>query len=286
VIRVLSDEGAIVMKEENVRKAVRKRYSAIAKEGSSCCGEKRPCRCSSTPEAESKKIGYTEEEIGSVPKGANMGLGCGNPVALASLKEGEVVLDLGSGGGFDAFLASRRVGEKGKVIGVDMTPEMLEKARANAKKGKFRNVEFRLGEIENLPVADNSINAIISNCVINLSPEKERVFTEAYRVLCPGGRLMVSDIVLLLPLPSYLKNTAALTACVGGAVLKDDYIEAIRSAGFSNIKVVKESTYSMNSLLENHEVKANMKKHGVTRKQAEDYAKNVVSVKISAAKSK
>ena len=272
------------MKEDNVRKAVRKRYGNIAKGNATFCSQKSPCCSEETPEAISKKIGYSAEEINSVPEGANLGLGCGNPVALASLGEGDVVLDLGSGAGFDAFLASRRVGEKGRVIGVDMTPEMLGKARANARKGKYRNVEFRLGEIENLPVADNSIDVIISNCVINLSPEKERVFAEAHRVLRPGGRLMVSDIVLLSPLPNFLKNTAALTACVGGAVLKVDYIEAIRSAGFSDIKVVNESAYSIDSLLNNLEVKANMKKYRVTKKQAEDYARNVVSVKISGIK--
>jgi arsenite methyltransferase len=272
------------MKEDNVRKAVRKRYGSIAKGNQSRCNQKKPCCGEETPETISKKIGYSAEEINSVPKGANLGLGCGNPVALASLKKGDTVLDLGSGAGFDAFLASRRVGEKGRVIGVDMTPEMLEKARANARKNKIKNVEFRLGEIENLPVADNSIDVIISNCVINLSPQKERVFAEAHRVLRPGGGLMVSDIVLLSPLPRFLKNTAALTACVGGAALKVDYIEAIKSAGFSDIKVVKESAYSIDSLLRKSEVKANMKKYKVTRKQAADYAKNVVSIKISAAK--
>jgi len=272
------------MKEDNVRKAVRKRYGNIAKGNESCCSQKSPCCGAETPDAISKKMGYSSEEINSVPEGANLGLGCGNPVALASLREGDVVLDLGSGAGFDAFLASRRVGEKGKVIGVDMTPEMLEKARANARKDKFRNVEFRQGEIENLPVADNSIDVVISNCVINLSPQKERVFAEAHRVLRPGGRLMVSDIVLLAPLPSFLKNTASLTACIGGAALKVDYLEAIRSAGFSDIRVVKESAYSIDSLIDNPEVKANMKKYRVTKKQAEDYAKNVVSAKISGIK--
>ena len=204
------------MKGDSVRKAVRKRYGSIAKgKQSGCCSSS--CCNTITPEEISKKIGYSDEDVNSIPEGANLGLGCGNPVALASLKEGEAVLDLGSGAGFDSFLASRRVGPKGRVIGVDMTPEMLERARKNARNGGFENVEFRLGEIENLPVADNSIDVVISNCVINLSPEKGRVFREAHRVLRPGGRIMVSDIVLLAPLPAFLKSTASLVACVGGA---------------------------------------------------------------------
>ena len=173
------------MKEEKIKKIVRKRYGNVAKSNSSCCASS----CSCTPvaiEDISRKIGYSEEELSSVPEGANLGLGCGNPIALASLKEGETVLDLGSGAGFDCFLATKKVGKKGKVIGVDMTAEMLDKARANARKGKYANVEFRLGEIENLPVADKSVNVIISNCVINLSPNKRQVFKEAYRVLAPN----------------------------------------------------------------------------------------------------
>ncbi len=177
--------------------------------------------------------------MNAVPEGANLGLGCGNPVAIASLKEGETVLDLGSGAGFDCFLAANAVGDKGKVIGIDMTPEMLALARENAKKGDYKNVDFRLGEIENLPVADASVDVIISNCVINLSPEKERVFSEAFRVLKPGGRMMVSDIVLLKPLPEEVRDSEeAYVGCVAGAVLKDEYIGAMKLAGFTAIDIV------------------------------------------------
>lgn len=189
-------------------------------------------------------MGYSLEDLKSVPEGANLGLGCGNPVALASLKEGETVLDLGSGAGFDSFLAANRVGQSGKVIGVDMTPEMVETAQTNAKKNDYKNVEFRLGEIESLPVDNNTIDVIISNCVINLSPDKPQVFQEAYRVLKSGGRLMVSDMVLLQELPKAIKGSVeAYVGCIAGASLKDDYLKMINEAGFDNITVINESEY-------------------------------------------
>jgi len=225
------------MKSKEVRKSVRDSYAKVAKKGSSCCED------SSKSTDVSKIIGYSQEELTSIPDASNMGLGCGNPTTIASLKEGEVVLDLGSGGGLDCFLASQKVGQTGKVIGVDMTPDMLDLARDNAEKNNFTNVEFRLGEIENLPVADNSVDIIISNCVINLSPEKQRVFDEAYRVLKPGGRIAISDIVLLKPLPDAIRdNKKLLAACISGAELKNRYLEMIETAGFKDIQVQQKGT--------------------------------------------
>jgi len=239
------------MKDDDIRKAVREGYGRIAEQSdsccgaevqaSSCCGPETSCGCGSSANTFSKVMGYTDSELGSIPEGANLGLGCGNPTALASLKEGDVVLDLGSGAGIDCFLAAAAVGKTGKVIGVDMTPAMLQKARENARKGAFGNVEFRLGEIEHMPVADNSIDVIISNCVINLSPDKKQVFGEAYRVLKTSGRIMVSDIVLLKELPDDIKSSMdAYVGCVAGAETKENYLAVIESAGFTDIKIVGE----------------------------------------------
>lgn len=233
------------MDEAKIREYVRSRYAGIARHGGSCFGPGASC-CSGVPEAASREIGYSEEEIKSVPLGANLGLGCGNPIGLASLNEGETVLDLGSGAGFDCFLAARKVGPAGRVIGVDMTPEMIEKARENARKGGYGNVEFRLGEIEHLPVGDGFVDAVISNCVINLSTGKERVFAEVYRVLKPGGRLMISDIVLSRDLPEDLAGSLAVYAgCIAGAVRKDDYIHLVEKAGFQDVRVVQESRFEL-----------------------------------------
>src|SRR4030066_1951341 len=212
--------------EANVRKMVREGYGKIAKQENSSCG----CGCGSVTNV-SEQVGYTKEELNAVPEGADLNLGCGNPVALASLKEGEIVIDLGSGGGLDCFLASKKVGAKGKVIGLDMTAEMLERARANCKKGGYKNVEFRLGEIENMPIADNTADIIISNCVINLSPDKQRVFKEAFRVLKPKGRLMISDMVLLKDLPDKVKKSVlAYVGCIAGADKKDEYLDKIKQS--------------------------------------------------------
>jgi SAM-dependent methyltransferase len=241
------------MKQEEIRKSVRDKYGNIAKTSGSCCSPRvGGCGCSPSVEAISIGVGYNLEDLKTVPEGANLGLGCGNPVALASLQEGEVVIDLGSGAGFDCFLAAKAVGDKGQVIGVDMTPEMLDKAKNNARTGGYKNVEFRLGEIENLPVADNIGDIIISNCVINLSPDKERVFKEAFRVIKPGGRLMVSDIVLPKPLPDAIRDSLeAYIGCIAGAATKDDYLGAIRKAGFHDIRIIEKSQYPVKDLI-NH----------------------------------
>jgi len=239
------------MKQDEIKRTVRENYGKIARQGGSCC---RPSTSCNGPDINvvqiSKSVGYRPEDLQAVPEGANLGLGCGNPLALASLKAGETVVDLGSGAGFDCFLAANAVGENGHVIGVDMTPEMLDKARENARKGDYQQVEFRLGEIENLPVADNTADMIISNCVINLAPDKERVFAEAFRILKPGGRLMVSDLVLLSELPASIKDSiAAYVGCIGGAIGKDLYLRAVKAAGFQNVKVMDETTYPIEDLI-------------------------------------
>ena len=244
------------MKEEDVKKVVRDGYARIAQNESPCsCSTSSCCGTTSNAEFISKNIGYSEKELKSVPEGANLGLGCGNPNALASLKEGETVLDLGSGAGFDCFLAANKVGEKGRIIGVDMTHAMLDKARENAEKAGYENVEFRLGEIENLPCADGSVDVIISNCVINLSPQKKRVFGEAFRVLRPGGRLMVSDIVLLGELPDFIKDSKdAYVGCISGAVPKEEYLGMIVEAGFSDVKVLDEAVFTTDFYSTGHDI--------------------------------
>ena len=233
------------MKNSDIKKHVREGYANIAKNSESCCSGPKTCCGSSDKEILGKSIGYTEEEMKSVPEGANLGLGCGNPTAIAEINEGETVVDLGSGAGFDCFLAAKKVGEKGLVIGVDMTAEMIDKARANAEKSDIGNVEFRLGEIENLPVADNTADVIISNCVINLAPDKFRVFKETFRILKPGGRLIISDIVLLNDIPDKIRNNInAYISCISGAVNKDNYIGNIENAGFKDIRIINEKHFS------------------------------------------
>jgi SAM-dependent methyltransferase len=229
---------------EDVRVTVREKYGVIAGGEGGCCGP----GCCGGDAGVLAELGYTAEQAAAIPEGANLGLGCGNPLAHAAVRAGETVLDLGSGAGIDCFLAARETGPAGRVIGVDMTPAMIEKARANAKRGGHGNVEFRLGEIEHLPVADASVDVIISNCVVNLSPDKPQVFREALRALRPGGRLLISDLVLLRELdPVLRKNVDLYVGCVAGASLRADYLRMIGEAGFAGVEVVEERAYTVGS---------------------------------------
>ena len=227
-------------RNEQIHETVREGYTRVAEEscgcgcGSGCCG-------SADPREISRAVGYSNDEMAGVPAGANLGLGCGNPIALAALAPGETVLDLGSGAGFDAFLAARQVGDEGLVIGVDMTPAMLDRARNNARVGEYGNVEFRLGEIEHLPIADRSVDVVISNCVINLSPDKGQVFLDAFRVLKPGGRLLISDMVMVGDLPERVRTSvSAYVGCIAGAISRERYLALIRRAGFTRVEVLEE----------------------------------------------
>ena len=239
-----SPDAARQAESDSIRRQVRSDYAKVAKasDAGDCCGETSGC-CGVSDEVQinsliSVRLGYSSADTQGVPAGADMGLGCGNPRAIASLREGETVLDLGSGGGFDCFLAAAEVAASGRVIGIDMTPDMLSKARRNADEGHYANVEFRLGEIENLPVADGTVDVIISNCVINLSPDKQRVFREAFRVLKPGGRLAISDVVASVELPAEVKNDPVLrSACVAGASLIADLATMISAAGFVDVRI-------------------------------------------------
>ncbi|MCS6951936.1 MAG: arsenite methyltransferase [Bryobacterales bacterium] len=225
------------MRTEELKEAVKQRYGAIAREGGGCCV---PAACCQGP----AQTSCSETELRWAPTGTLLGLGCGNPLGVANVGPGETVLDLGSGAGLDCLLAAQRVGPRGRVIGVDMTPEMVERARENARRAGLANVEFRFGEIEDLPLEDNSVDVLISNCVINLSPDKRRVFQQAYRVLKPGGRLVVADIVLTGALPEPLRDSLeAYTGCVAGAMGRDDYLALIEAAGFESVEVTCETPY-------------------------------------------
>jgi SAM-dependent methyltransferase len=264
---------------EEVRKQVSEGYAEIAKQRSSCCGN-------TAAEEAGRRLGYSEEELQGVPEGSNLGLGCGNPTALASLRPGEVVVDLGAGAGFDAFLAARAVGPTGRVIGVDMTDEMLEKARENARKAGHTNVEFRKGTIEDLPIETESVDVIISNCVINLSPEKDRVFREAFRVLRPGGRLMISDIVLERPLPPEVASSVdAYLGCVGGASVRGDYLETIGKAGFREVTILKEASAASAFSVEDPAFREGAEQIGIGLEGARELLKTVTSVHVQALKS-
>lgn len=275
------------MKKEEIKKKVRERYARMASGKDSCCRVS-PCGCDETGLNErsgSLRVGYTKEDLAKVPDESNLGLGCGNPAAVASLKEGETVLDLGAGAGIDCFLAGNKVGPSGRVIGVDMTPEMVDRARENARKNSYSNVEFRLGEIEHLPAADNSVDVIISNCVINLSPEKDRVFQEAFRVLKPGGRMLVSDLVLSKPLPEALRESAEVyTACLAGAMLKEDYLREIRAAGFGKVEVVSQSSFPADFVLEGSLILEILRKLKISRQELLEAIDSVISLNVRAVK--
>jgi arsenite methyltransferase len=240
-----SGTGSNVIDQADQRRIVRDRYADIATESSSCCGDDQNTSCCSesetdpaNPDEQSRTIGYSERQISEVESGANLGLGCGNPTALADLQKGDTVLDLGSGAGFDCFLAAREVGPSGRVIGVDMTPEMIAKARDNVQKNDAGNVEFRLGEIEHLPLADDSVDVIISNCVVNLSPDKPQVFREALRVLRPGGYLAISDVVQTAPFPEGIRrDTSSVAACVAGALQVEELESILEEVGFTAISI-------------------------------------------------
>lgn len=280
------------MVKQNVKKAIRERYGLIAKSGSlSCCGSSKSAAesCCGTANSNAKEsslsVGYAESDLNSLPENANMGLGCGNPLAFALIKEGDTVLDLGSGGGIDCFLAAKKVGASGKVIGVDMTAEMIERARDNAEKSGYENVEFRLAEIEHLPVADNSVDLVISNCVINLSPDKGQVFKEINRVLKPGGSLMVSDIVLTADLPeSILKSIDAYVSCIAGAVKKEEYVEFIKNAGMKYVRIIQETEIPSDIWMNDPLLEQARKDAGISVSDGKEYSKSVVSIKVSGRK--
>ncbi len=277
------------MKKDEIKRIVRERYAGAATRDTSCCGPS-PCGCAETglnEQTASQRIGYTAEDLGKVPEESNLGLGCGNPTAIADLKEGETVLDLGAGAGIDCFLAANKVGPSGRVIGVDMTPEMIDRARENARQNGYANVEFRLGEIESLPAADSSVDIIISNCVINLSPEKDRVFREAFRVLKPGGRMYVSDLVLHKPLPEALRESAEVyTACIAGAMLKDDYLHEIQAAGFRQVEVVSEKSFPADLVLEDPAASEVIQKLKISHEELAEAMSSVISLNVKAVKEK
>jgi len=268
---------------EEVREKVRERYGEVAKKTSTsggCCGS------AGKEVVMSQAIGYSADELGSIPAEANLGVGCGNPTAFAEIRPGDTVLDLGSGAGIDCFLAANATGPEGKVIGVDMTDEMLDRARANAERGGYSNVEFRKGVIEELPVADGTVDVVISNCVINLSPDKPKVFSEIHRVLKPGGRMLVSDIVLSAPLPESVRNSIeAYVGCVAGAMQAEDYLELVRQTGFSTVDEVSRASYG-DVINEDEEMACCLgEEAGASEAEVRKWASNVLSVKVRAIKS-
>ena len=282
--------------ENDIKSAVRERYAGVAERpaaaptATGCCAPS-PARagaasCCGAPGATvSEQLGYDAADLAGIPEGADLGLGCGNPLALLELAEGETVLDLGSGGGIDCFLAAKRVGPGGRVIGVDMTPEMIARARRNAVASGVTNVEFRLGEIEHTPVADGSVDAIISNCVVNLVPDKRQVFAEAFRVLRPGGRLSLSDIVLLGEVPLRIRDSVeAYVSCLAGAILREEYLALIEAAGFTDVRVTDERSFGVTDVVSQDLVAEFARSSGATLEELEDAAARFQSVRVSARK--
>lgn len=277
----------MTMKEKEIKRAVKEGYARIAKQATSDYSSAGCCECDEIPGEASRRMGYSDEEISAAPPESNLGLGCGNPVALASISEGETVLDMGAGAGFDCFLASSRVGQSGQVIGVDITSEMVDRARTNAAKGGYKNIDFRQGDLENMPVADNYVDVVISNCVINLVPNKRLVFKEAYRVLKPGGRLAISDVVLTKALPEFVKNsTRAYIGCLAGAIMKEEYLAIIKNVGFSEVEVIEESTFPVQSLLCDSKVSSAVEMPSFSVEQQREVAESVLSIKVVARKPK
>ena len=275
----------MTMKEKEIKRAVKEGYARIAKQATSNYSLKSCCNCPDVPEEVCKRMGYSDEEISAVPPESNLGLGCGNPVALASIKSGETVLDMGAGAGFDCFLASSHVGPDGKVIGVDITSEMVDKARANAKKAGYTNIDFRQGDLENMPVADNYVDIVISKCVITQVPNQRLVFKEAFRVLTPGGRLAISDVVLTRALPEFVKNsTKAYIGCLAGAIMKDEYLQIIKNVGFVDVNVVAESSFPVESLLCETAGSKAIEMPVISATQQKEVADSVLSIKVSAKK--
>lgn len=269
------------MKREKIKEGVKKKYSKLAEVNKTCC-----CPSDNQVNRAYVEALYQSEEIESLPKEVtDMSMGCGNPTAIVSLKPGEVVLDLGSGGGIDVFLASRKVGPQGKVIGLDMTEEMIDKARENAKKMGLPNVEFRLGEMEAIPLPDNSVDVVISNCVINLSPDKDSVFRETFRVLKPKGRMAVSDIVTLGELPEFIaQNMEAWTSCIGGALKEEDYLSKIRAAGFSSVSVESKHIYTHDEIAMFKETDSAVFETPLTQEEIKAIDGKIASIRVTAIK--
>ncbi|NTW28067.1 MAG: arsenite methyltransferase [Coriobacteriia bacterium] len=272
--------------DDDIKQAVRERYAGHATQGTSCCSSGSCCGGEVSGGTVSQELGYSADDLAAIPGGADLGLGCGNPLALLELSAGETVLDLGSGGGIDCFMAARQVGPTGHVIGVDMTAEMIARARKNAAVGGYGNVEFRLGEIEHLPVADATVDAVISNCVINLVPDKRQAFAEAARVLKSGGRISVSDIVTLGEIPVEIRGSMeAYVACLAGAILRDEYLVLLGEAGFEDIRVTEERTFAVEDVVA-EDLVAEFRRHtGATDEQLRKAAERFASIRVAAVRS-